>query len=42
MKNIVNLLLDIGYRVYVAYNKDLEDLLSTISNDGEHKAVVRV
>lgn len=42
MKNIVNLLLDIGYQVYIAHNKDLEDLLSTMSDNGKHKAVVKV
>ena len=42
MEDIVNLLLDVGYQIYVAHDRDLEDFLSTMNNDGEHEAVVRV
>ena len=42
MEDIVDLLLNVGYRVYIAYDKDLEGLLSTMGDDGEHEAVVRV
>lgn len=42
MKNIVDLVLDVGYQVYVAYNRDLEGLLSTMSNNSKYEAMVRV
>lgn len=42
MQDIVDLLLNVGYRVYVAHDRHLESLLPTMDDDGEHKPVVKV
>lgn len=41
-EDVVNLLLDIGNQVDVAYNRDLEGFLAAIYNDSKHKTMVRV
>ena len=42
MQDVVNLSLDVGYWVYVAYDRDLEGFLSRMGDDGEYEVVVRV
>lgn len=41
-ENLVNLSLDVGNRVDIAYDWDLEDFLVAKCNDGEHITMVRV
>lgn len=42
MQDIVDLLLDVGYQVYVAHDRYLEGLLLTMDDDGKYESVVRV
>lgn len=35
-------LTNINDQVYIAHNKNLEDLLSTMNDNGKHKAVVKI
>lgn len=42
MENVVNLLLDLGDRVDVAHNKDLEVFLSAMSDNNGYEVMVRM
>lgn len=42
IEDIVNILLNVDYRVYIAHNGNLKDLLFTMDNNDEHEVMVRL